>query len=326
VPGRNSKRKHVKSHGLASFTDLARAVASHWKSVDKETKDYCMTVARILKERHTELSEAEAIERLSMIDSINKGPKEETKQRSAKSNRTNNSELAELVCLPTMDYIDSEQANEKERRDLLSSTPRRANNAVGDQQTNHYLGMCVPKSIDSVVHEQGTTDNHDNSRTCATRMYQQYQTCAMRMYQQNQSVQMFKDSGMMRGNANLDFSIDGMPRPNQPGRIQQGIQGTQMPMMNESYGGNELEFPIITNVSQRAMISNMMSAMHTSKQPILHHEGIPSIGEHRGWSAPEFLGSPRPEESHAMYEAQELDITDSDVFGMWLSSKIQEEY
>ena len=90
---------------MASFTDLARTVAANWKSADKDTKDYCSTVARILKERHTELSEAKVIECLSMTDSINQGLNEETKQRSANSHRMNDSELTESVCLPTMDYV-----------------------------------------------------------------------------------------------------------------------------------------------------------------------------------------------------------------------------
>ena len=34
-------------------------MAANWKSADKETKDYCRTIARIVKERHNELSKVE---------------------------------------------------------------------------------------------------------------------------------------------------------------------------------------------------------------------------------------------------------------------------
>lgn len=55
VPGKNANRKHVKSHGLTSFGELARTVASNWKVVDDETKNYCTTVAGIIKVRHAAL-------------------------------------------------------------------------------------------------------------------------------------------------------------------------------------------------------------------------------------------------------------------------------
>eukprot|EP00578_Thalassiosira_sp_NH16_P003852 CAMPEP_0181129878 /NCGR_PEP_ID=MMETSP1071-20121207/29560_1 /TAXON_ID=35127 /ORGANISM="Thalassiosira sp., Strain NH16" /LENGTH=573 /DNA_ID=CAMNT_0023215901 /DNA_START=98 /DNA_END=1819 /DNA_ORIENTATION=- len=58
VPGKNAKRKHVKTHGLASFADMARTVASNWKVVDSETEKYCHTVARIIKDRYTTLLKA----------------------------------------------------------------------------------------------------------------------------------------------------------------------------------------------------------------------------------------------------------------------------
>jgi hypothetical protein len=300
---------------VASFTDLARAVAANWKTVDEETKDYCLTIARILKERHAELSEAEATGCLSKINSISPGLKVDSKQRSANSNQMSYSELSESVvpcCLPTMDFVSAEPANEMKRRELQRRIPRRASKGVRDQKKNQY----------PVAHEQGTMNGHDNTMTCATRMYEQYLACAMRMCQPNQLDHMFTDSSttMMWDNCNLDFSIDQMPHPNLSGFTQLGIQGTQMSTLEGSYGGNEPEFPIITNVSQRAMISNMMSAIHTSKQPIFHHEG-----KHRRWSAPECLETPKQEEFHAMYEAQELDIPDSDVVGMWHSSTIREE-
>jgi hypothetical protein len=306
-------------------------VAANWKTVDKETKDYCFMVARILKERHAELSETEGIACLATADSISPGPKKETKQKSAESNRMDDSESTEsgmiLCCLPTDQGIEfpslpfsSEQANEIRRRELQRMIPKRARRiALGDQQANQYPGMCAPTSIDrSVAHEQGMTDSYDNSSTCVLRMYQQ-------QYPHNR---MATDSSatMMWGYGNLDLSNAEMPRQIPTSACtQQGIQGTQMSIQKGSYGDDELEFPIISNVSERAMLSNMMSAIHTSKQPIPHREGYRSFAEHRRWSAPECLQTPKQEKFHAMYQAQELDIADSDVVGMWLTSKVQEE-
>jgi hypothetical protein len=380
-------------------------VAANWKTADKETKDYCLTVACIIKERHAELSEAEGVACLSTIDSISPGPKKETKQSSAKSNRMNDYESTEsgaICCLPT-----DQQANDARRRELQSVIPRRASVAFGYQRTNQYPRMCVPTSIDRpVAHEQGTDSYYDNSSTCVLRMYhQQYphnrmatdssatimwgygnldlsnsemprpiptsactqqgiqgsqmsmmkgsngdndhgmcavaceqgmtdsydnsSTCVMQMYQQRDPHnRMATDSSatMMWGYGNLDLSKAEMPRPI-PTSVctKQGIRGTQMSTIKGRYGDNEHEFPVISNVSQRAMLSNMMNAIHTSKQPIPHREGNRSFGQHRRWSAPECLQARKQEQLHAMHQAQELDITDSDVVGMWLSSEIQEE-
>ena len=49
------KRAHVKSHGAASFQELARATSIAWKAIDKPTFDFCTIVAAILRARHTEL-------------------------------------------------------------------------------------------------------------------------------------------------------------------------------------------------------------------------------------------------------------------------------
>ena len=42
---------------MTSFAGLARTVAQNWKAADNVTKDYCNTVARILKERYGELTQ-----------------------------------------------------------------------------------------------------------------------------------------------------------------------------------------------------------------------------------------------------------------------------
>ncbi|KAL3807734.1 hypothetical protein ACHAXA_000794 [Cyclostephanos tholiformis] len=301
--------------------------------IDKETKDYCLTVARILKERHAELSEVGRMEGLSTMDSVVERPKKETKHRSADSNIKKNSELTEsgvMCCIPTMDSISSGQANEIQREYLQSWIPKRASTDIGDQRINQYLSMCAPERIDPVAHERGMMTSHDASRTCVMGMYQQYL---------HNQVTTNSSRPIILSNAE-------MPRPILSGHIQQGIQGVQMKgsqgddeldfpimpfvscarvQMNGSHGYDGLEFPIIAHVSQRAMISNMISANRTSsKQPISHSEEIHSFTERRRWSAPECLQTSKHEQPQA-YDAQELDITDSDVVGMWLSSNVKED-
>jgi len=57
MPGRRKaiKRNHKKSHGLASFQEIAQVVADGWKSIDETTMSYCTEVAKILKARYDEL-------------------------------------------------------------------------------------------------------------------------------------------------------------------------------------------------------------------------------------------------------------------------------
>ncbi len=312
---------------MASFTDLAKTVAANWKSADKETKDYCLTVAHLIKERHAELSEAEEAVCLLKIDSTSPLPTEETKKRSAENNRMSGhkSTKSEVICcLPTIDFDCSGHANESKtrelqsppfsfdqvidarRRELQSMIPRRARSyAFGYQRTNQNPGMFVPTSIDRpVAHKHGMTESFDNSSTCAMGTYQQ-------QYPNNRAA---TDSS-----ATMTWGYG-----KSPVCTQQGIQGRQMSIMEGNYGDNILD-PVISNVSKRAMLSNMMSAIHTFKQPIPHREGNCSFAEHRRWWAPEFLPTLEQEQFHAMYRAQELDITDSDIVGMWLSSEVQEE-
>mmetsp|Transcript_38989 Transcript_38989/g.81604 ORF Transcript_38989/g.81604 Transcript_38989/m.81604 type:complete len:469 (-) Transcript_38989:332-1738(-) len=47
--GGDKKRSHRKSHGLASFTEIARIVATNWKAIDQETMNFVTIVSNILK-------------------------------------------------------------------------------------------------------------------------------------------------------------------------------------------------------------------------------------------------------------------------------------
>ena len=104
--------------------------------------------------------------------------------------------------------------------------------------------------------------------------------------------------------------------------MQVPMMGLHEPMMKESYGVNEVEFPITVNVSRRTMISNMMSKTHTSQQSIAHREGISPFGKHQRTSAPERIRTSKQEQLGPMYQARELVISDSDIHCLWLSSMV----
>ena len=153
MPGKNSKRKHRKTPGcelfdidaaifarsllsalfchfrpsrhhmtVTSFAELGRTVAANWKSGDYETKEYCVEVARILKERHTELTKCRGIICLPTIDSVSPGSKEEAKPR--------NADIGAVYCLPTMDTVGPGSKVQ---------LPQRATRAFGDQPSQQYL-------------------------------------------------------------------------------------------------------------------------------------------------------------------------------------------
>jgi len=58
-PGRkkNVKRRHGKSHGVASFREIAKTTADNWKVIDPVTKTFVEAVALILKRRYKELQD-----------------------------------------------------------------------------------------------------------------------------------------------------------------------------------------------------------------------------------------------------------------------------
>ena len=58
MPGKkkNVKRSHTKTHGVASFGEIARTVGATWKVIDDATLSYVNEVAMILKKRHKQLA------------------------------------------------------------------------------------------------------------------------------------------------------------------------------------------------------------------------------------------------------------------------------
>ena len=207
--------------------------------------------------------------------------------------------------------LSSDQANDMRRRELQSMIPRRARRfTLEDRQANQNL----PTSIDPVAQEQGIVNSHDNISTCLMRMYHQ-------QFLQNPE----SSSTAIFGDGNINTSDDAkMPRPIQSGFTQQGTQGTHMSMMNRRYCDYENEFLVVRNVSQRAMMSNMLltATLHAPQQPIAHHEGMRSFEEQRQSSAPEVLQT--SEQAKSMYQVRELEVHDSDVVDMWLACDIEE--
>lgn len=55
MPGEQKRRPHRRSHGVATFCELARSIATSWKAIDDETMNWCTTVEKIIKKRHVEL-------------------------------------------------------------------------------------------------------------------------------------------------------------------------------------------------------------------------------------------------------------------------------
>ena len=210
-----------------------------------------------------------------------------------------------------------------------SSTPMMGGNRILDISTDqmHHPNLMMEGSYGgnepvfpmlTNASRRATISNQDSFTSRATRMFEQYPACGMKMYQSQLGNTFSASSAQMMGdNCILDVSIDQMHHLNPSGYTDLGIKGEQVPMTEGRYGDNEPEFPTINNASQRAMISNMMIENHLSKQPTDNHEET-----HRRWSAPVCEEASTQVQFRATYEAHELDISDSDVVGMWHSSKL----
>jgi hypothetical protein len=376
VPGKNSKRKHNKTHGrelfytgdvfalslwsallteclsfsssmtVTSFAELARRVSANWKSADKETKDYCVEVARIIKARHAELTKVGVTGWLSTTDSVGPRPTEEAKPRNA-DNENKDTEL----CLPTMDSVSPGPKNDTKRRGV--QLPR---HAFGDQPSQQYLRMHAPVGIFPVAHGQDTMNSRDISRTWLMDMlYHQYH---------HSQASTTPNATTMWGNDSLNRTNINMLQPI-PLDVFQNIQlmtGSAGVQIGTDHQDVPQEFRAIMNASRRATISSMVTLPSSAlmpegircfgEQPSPNSrwysapdcqsfeethtelttpvtEGIRCLGEQPSpnnmwYSAPEYQSSSELDRSRATYEIQELDVTDSNILGMWRSSKVQE--
>ena len=169
---------------VTSFAELARTVAANWKSDDYETKAYCVEVARIIKERHTELTKVGGVGCLSTIDSGGPESTEKAKPRNV-DNETQDTHLTELgavFCLPAMDSVSPCPKNETNQRkgmcgpDSISPVAREQGTVNWqDNVPNRQSGTHVPNIITLVTHEQGFMNNCEKNRTSMLDSYQQYQ-------------------------------------------------------------------------------------------------------------------------------------------------------
>jgi hypothetical protein len=417
VPGKNSKRKHNKTHGrelfytgdvfalslwsallteclsfsssmtVTSFAELARRVSANWKSADKETKDYCVEVARIIKARHAELTKVGVTGCLSTTDSVGPRPTEEAKPRNA-DNENKDTEL----CLPTMDSVSPGPKNDTKRRGV--QLPR---HAFGDQPSQQYLRMHAPVGIFPVAHGQDTMNSRDISRTWLMDMlYHQYHHSqasttpnATTMWGNDSlnrtninmlqpiPLDVFQNIQLMTGSAGVQIGTDHQDVTQEFRAIMNASRretiSSMMTLPGSALGSAGVqigtdhqdvpqEFRAIMNASRRATISSMVTLPSSAlmpegircfgEQPSPNSrwysapdcqsfeethtelttpvtEGIRCLGEQPSpnnmwYSAPEYQSSSELDRSRATYEIQELDVTDSNILGMWRSSKVQE--
>ncbi|EED89616.1 predicted protein [Thalassiosira pseudonana CCMP1335] len=60
VHGKNKKRAHKKSHGIATFSEITTTVAENWKAADEKTVQFVKSVADLIMKRRDELRYEEA--------------------------------------------------------------------------------------------------------------------------------------------------------------------------------------------------------------------------------------------------------------------------
>ena len=199
----------------------------NWKCADEETKNYCVRVADIIKDRHTFLAKFGGISCLPAIVPASREPKIERKQ--SKAERWMSRKVGAL-----QQHKDNQSV--KLPIPIMSGDALSETRVFCDQPSQEYLGRYVPPAIFPFTHEQGTTDSHE-SRICVIDklQYQQYQ-----QYQQHQQYQQFQ-TGQPCWAAITMLNSDYVDRPNvkmlQPklsGLIQQGIRRASMPNMTGS--------------------------------------------------------------------------------------------
>ncbi len=249
-------------------------MAASWKSIDNETRDYCMKVVKILKERRTEIArrstanektmtesgeifclptmnhdlpKAVGVGFFSTIDSASQGPKERITRRitdrGVDSFAPPNFET--VFCLPIMSHTSPGSQNET-RRGQMQITME-ATLAFGEPR-RLSIGMNLPEVVSPVAHNEGTVNSYDIDRSC---------------------------------------------------------RATITPDIN--FGGSYVK------------------TFQRTTPGLIQQKSAPINKEHKRHSAPERSMVSDREQSRGVYNIQELDIADSDVFGMWLSSIVQEE-
>jgi hypothetical protein len=309
---------------VTSFFELVRTVAANWKMADEETKDYCVEVARSLKERHTKLAKVGDTCCLSTIDSVSPGPTEETKPRNTngKTKDTVLTEFGAKFCLHAMGSVSPGPTEETKQRKV--QLPISATHALEDQQCEQDQSMHAPMGIFPVAYGQDTTMSRDGRRTWLMELIDQYH---------RDQAATITNATTSWGNYSLNRTAINMLRPMPTGVIQETIQAASMPIMTGIAVGQtgtdhqdaQQKFRAVRNASRRASISNMMTLPGRAPMP----DGIRCFGQQpspnkKRHSAPECPNPFELERSRAIYDIQELDVTNSSILGMWWSSKVQE--
>jgi hypothetical protein len=203
---------------VTSFAELARTVAANWKCADEETKHYCLSVADILKERHSVLASFGGISCLPAIVPASREPKSEKKRS-----------ISERWMSRKAGTLQQHKDNQSVKLPIpiMSGDAPSETHVVRDQPSQEYLGRYVPPAIFPVAHEQGTADSHE-SRICVIDklQYQQYQQ--HQQYQQFLTRQLCWATAML-GSDNVDRPNVKMLQPTSSGLIQQGIRMASMP-------------------------------------------------------------------------------------------------
>lgn len=336
VPGKNSRRKHAKSHGLIKLAELARTVGANWKSADKETKEYCIMVANLIRDKHAEQVKKHraGFVPYSMVAVSQPRPCPlQSVQHPAiveDHNFANHCTMMSKVYnrSPFLPFADETGINRNMMHQYQHSQPEKVSSTAS---------MLAGKGLDA---DRLATKNEERDAIIEA-MQVRYNLQAVLVSHLNQQNHQAL-----------------MPTPTTPGAIllstSPSLAIPPLPLTDcapNSIGSAqpEAEFSVITNVNRRAMISNIMTlsgiAMSCRKYA---EESSPSIKlqsklECLTYSQPgdECMGmlclptmtsvsqvhrSPSEHDrKKALYNIEELAVADAHIHGIWLSSTDQEE-
>jgi hypothetical protein len=317
------------------FAELARAVALSWKSIDSETKDYCVTVATILKKWHAKLgNKEEKVQYLSTrIDHDNPGSNKKTEPQNYNDmmKYLEPAQVRGTFCFPSMkhDLVENVQhmppsliqhecgmislpitkggdGNDGPEFPIIANARRR--------ETISCMMVGIPSFQEQPIWQVNSPMHIDNGSLGEHR-----RSSAPGLLIRTQEKQL--KATYKAQDCVYAMMLQQMP----PSLIQHGGGMVLDPIITGGDGYSGLESSIIANLSRREMISNMMVGIPSfQEQPIcqenppMHIENF--LGEHGLSSAPELSINTQEKQLNATYMVQELDISDCDVLGMWKSN------
>jgi hypothetical protein len=186
VPGKNSKRKHSKSHrngkldvywyldfiitfilsllnmhhltglhftAVTPYAELAQIVVANWKIIDKETKEYCMIVSNLIQERHSRLNKQGARDGQSkkkkaqlVQQRVVSSPKEPYVV-TAKANRDTKPPIVHYTTSTVDKLAVSSNVMPSSKASMAMNTQGTFNNSTSPDAMNEMC--CLPFSTDS---------------------------------------------------------------------------------------------------------------------------------------------------------------------------------